>query len=676
MTSFGDISRQGHVRCAGLVALGIACMPIAVPALAQTDTFAPARAEFLKAYAAIQPGVQPSTRPEDGSLKTYPLYPYLQAARLQRSLVAAGNGTEADADAAAFLTYYEHEPVAISVRRTWLNSLANREQWPSFLAHYRDNAADPTLKCHELRARIETGDTAAIRPRIVEHWLTPRQLPLACEPVFEWLRQQQGENGEPGLSANLVEQRVRLILANGDARFARVIARSLPATRTAPLLQWAALIENPRREIDVLIATPGKPVEDQALLDGWTRLVRSDLDYSRQRYAALVKARKLDTTQASPYALALALRLAWNRDPEAVRYFERVQAADFDEAAYEWQARALIWNSSWRALDRAIAAMPEALRTTTRWRYWGARAAAELGHEREARERYITVLGSDNFYAAMSAAHLGQSLTPNPVPVRADEAELKRIAALPAFARARELLLAGMRSEALAEWQLGYAGLAPELRPQTVHLGMRWGWYDVSIATATQQRIFEDYTLLYPRPYDDVVGNAAQIARLPRELVYGVLRQESLYRSDAVSSAGAMGLLQLLPDTARSTARRWDRRSPGRADLLKPEVNAVLGAAHLRELHDRFNGKTPIALAGYNAGPNAALRWLPDEPRAIDVWIENIPYNETRTYVQRILWHSLVFSWLESGQPQSTDHLLQVVSRADATRPERTAQAE
>jgi soluble lytic murein transglycosylase len=308
--------------------------------------------------------------------------------------------------------------------------------------------------------------------------------------------------------------------------------------------------------------------------------------------------------------------------------------------------------------------MPPTLAQTPRWRYWAARAAAATGSADTARGLYVSLLSADNYYSAMAAARLDQSLTPNPAPLAADEPELARIAALPAFVRARELLLAGMRTEALAEWQHGVRGLAPAVQPQVVHLGMRWQWYDVSIATATQQRIFDDYALLYPRPYDADVRTAVASSGLSTELVYGVLRQESLYRPDAISSAGAVGLLQMLPETARRTARRAQHPLPRPADLLDTAINVRLGAAHLKELVDQFGGQVPLALAGYNAGPGAALRWLPEQPMDTDVWIENIPFNETRNYVQRILWHTVVFSWLGSGQPQVTHPWLTEVSRS------------
>lgn len=630
-----------------------------IPGAQAQDALASARKQFVDAYAAVQPGPQAAELPGDGDLRNYPLYPYLQAARLQRALAAATAAEDpADAETRAFLGQHAGEPVASPLRRAWLESLGRREQWAAFLTIAPEPLADPALNCVALTARLETGRTADLAPLVVKQWLSADQLPADCERPFEWLR------STGALSDELVEQRVRMSLAKGNARFARMIAASLPAAKAAPLLQWAALLEQPRREIDALTASPATKVEPAALLAGWTRLVTVDFDYARSRFAAFTKARGLDRDAASPFALALALRLSWNRHPEALAYFARVRDADFDDVAREWRARAALWSGDWHAVSAAVATMPPALGQTPRWKYWAARAAAATGNADAAHGIYVSLLSADNYYSAMAAAHLDRTFTPNPAPLAADEAELVRIAALPAFVRARELLLAGMRSEAVTEWQHGVRSLPAAVQPQVVHLGMRWRWYDVSIATATQQRIFDDYSLLYPRPYDADVKTAVASSGLPAELVYGVLRQESLYRPDAVSSAGAVGLLQMLPETARRTARRAQHPVPRPADLLNPEINVRLGAAHLKELIDQFGGQVPLALAGYNAGPGAALRWLPERPIDTDVWIENIPFNETRNYVQRILWHTVVFSWLGSGQPQATQAWLTEVSRS------------
>ena len=232
-----------------------------------------------------------------------------------------------------------------------------------------------------------------------------------------------------------------------------------------------------------------------------------------------------------------------------------------------------------------------------------------------------------------------------------DEAEFARVAAHPALVRTRELILSGMQGEANLEWRFAFETLTPEQQRQAVRLASDWGWHLQAIAAAASLGLFNDYELLYPRPFDDEVRRAARANRLPPSLIYAVIRQESLFQTDAASSAGALGLMQLLPATAQTTARKAGLPPPSRSSLLQPSVNIPLGSAFLRDLIDRAEGQQPLAIAGYNAGPAAARRWLPALPLDTYIWVENIPFNETRAYVQRVHWHSLVFDWLGDRKP-------------------------
>jgi soluble lytic murein transglycosylase len=314
--------------------------------------------------------------------------------------------------------------------------------------------------------------------------------------------------------------------------------------------------------------------------------------------------------------------------------------------------RAALWVGDWPLVQRALAEMPETLRNQNRWRYWDARAVEQRGDREAASRGYAAVLPTDNWYAALSAARLGQRFAPSPQPIPRDADTLQRVAAEPGLVRTRELILTDLQSEANLEWRVATDALAPELQAQAVRLASGWGWHLQAIATAAKLGIFNDYELLYPRPFDAEVRQAARATRLPEELIYAVIRQESLFRTDARSSAGATGLMQLLPETARRTAASAGLARPSLSDLLIPSVNVKLGSTYLRGLLDRADGQWPIAIAGYNAGPGAVRRWLPAAPMETDIWVENIPYNETRAYVQRVHWHSLVFAWREDGKPR------------------------
>jgi soluble lytic murein transglycosylase len=167
----------------------------------------------------------------------------------------------------------------------------------------------------------------------------------------------------------------------------------------------------------------------------------------------------------------------------------------------------------------------------------------------------------------------------------------------------------------------------------------------------SELQLWDDLWLRFPRPYDAEVDAAARDTGLPADWLYAVLRTESLYDPRAVSKAGALGLLQLLLPTARGVAQRAGLPPPARADLFRPDVNLALGARYLRELQGSFRERFILTLAAYNAGPNRVPQWLPLEPVDAEIWIENIPYNETRGYVQRALSNLVILGWRRNGEP-------------------------
>jgi soluble lytic murein transglycosylase len=639
-----DRRRWAHVA-QGWVAVG--ALVFAAAARADTEGDAAVREQFRAAHAAAAVGIDVD---DPAALRAYVLYPYLRAARIERALERAqGAWGEADVAAAAFLEQTGGAPVALPLRRAWLSSLARRASWRAFVDRYDAAAATPALECQHFNARIVLRETADLAAAVRARWLTGYRLPGECEPVFQWLR------AERELPDELVAERVALLLDNGQASFARVVAARLPRDVAAPLLERAAFIENPRRTLDGLIQDGGGDVPHEVVLEAWSRLARNAPADALARYAPLAE-RAATPEDAHELTQALAKGLAWDRRPEALEYFARVPTAAFDDVGLEWWVRAAMWDGDWAAVSEAIAAMSPAQQSEWSWRYWAARAAEKRGDADAARALYAAVLGSDNYYAAMAAARLGERVTPalEPMPLDADQVEA--IAALEAFLRVRELVLVGLRELATNEWHSAYEQLTEPQRLQAVHLAARWEIYDIAVATATSHGRFNDYTLLYPRPYAGEVAAAVKLTDVEPHLLYGVLRQESLFRPDAASSAGALGVAQLTHATARATARRWALPVPQRSDLFDPTVNITLGAARVAELLERFDGQIPVALGAYNAGEAAAARWLP--PRAIDrdVWIENNPIKATRAKVRRLLWHRLVVRWLESGRPQSARH--------------------
>lgn len=641
----------------GLSRAEVAAYSTAIPAA--DPAYARARFAFAKAYDRIGTAKASVPAHDAAILRAYPLYRYLEAARIEHALLTAPDSpASVDREAAALIARHRGEPVARELRTAWLASLARRSQWETFLQAYSPSDATPALRCQDFAARIALGKTSGLEQAIEKAWLTPQHLP-ECKQAFNWLRRRGA------LTPERIAQRARLVLEAADPAFARQIIAQLPKGPTARSLRlWASLLEHPRAGIDALIAAPDRSVDDKALLAGWSLLARTHPRMAKRLYWRLVLSHGLTRRGASPFALALALGLAWDRDPAALGFFRRVEPHDFTVAAREWEVRAALWSLRWRLALRSITALPRDDRNTSRWRYWTARAEAALRHRRRARRVYRSILNSDDYYAALAAARLRRDIEPHPRALPIEPEVVDSLARIPAVVRARELFFCGLERKADAEWRYAYGSLSAKERTEAILLAARWGWYTQAIETAADQHVFDDYPLLYPRPYHSEVRRAARRADLDPALVLGVIRQESLYQADAVSPVGAVGLMQLMPGTATRTARTWGMPDPDDAELFDPSINISLGSAHLRTLLNRFAGRVPLAIAAYNAGTRAVLRLLPAKAVPGDVWIENIPYDETREYVERVLWHSVLFSWLTDGTAPSTGAWLAPLGRA------------
>lgn len=646
--------RPGTLRNGLLLLVGIVSPPLA---LAQLDATAEARAAFVEALAAVPRGLP--VQDDAPALRSYVLYPYLQAERLQWQLSKATDFEATDAAIGSFLGEHGDAPWTRPLRAAWLKDLAQREQWPRFAAYYQASRADTALRCHQLNALIATGPMPALVEPALEIWRTGTELPAACTPVFEWLKSQGA------LSAEAVAARTRLALEGGKLSLARLLIRQLPEEQRADYALWADVLENPAQHLERGIA--GR-VPARAVADGFAKLARADADAASTMLTRIEAARD---TLPSPASLGdlrreVALNLAWSRRPETLERFRLVPDAALDERAHEWRVRAALWASDWAQAASWIVAMPSALQEQPRWRYWRARTAEKLGRPEAAAADYETLTQENGFYAVLASERLDRAYAPRAQTRPGDPVAREQMAALPGFVRAREAWRIDQAAWARSEWNDATAGLDPARLLDAARIASSWGWHLMAVATATRAEVFDDFALLYPRPYQAELTAAARRADLPPEWVWGVLRQESLYDPKARSGANALGLLQILPATARAVARRNGFETPSDASLYDPQTNLKLGTAYLREQVETFGGRFVLVLGAYNAGPNAVRRWLPAEPLETDVWIENVPFNETRSYIQRIVWHSTVFAWQASRKPQRITAWLVPIS-ADLT---------
>ena len=355
---------------------------------------------------------------------------------------------------------------------------------------------------------------------------------------------------------------------------------------------------------------------------------------------------------------AAALGAAYDHDPRAIAAFDGLTPDTVDSQVEEWHARAALWMGDYDRALQQIERMPASLSTQPRWRYWRARAVADVAGADAAVPLFDEIAGLRDYYGYLAADRLHRRYALNVRPSPDDIKTQTAIAAESGLIRAHELFDCDMTDEAAIEWTAVLGAAEPAVKVQAAHLAARWGWYAESITTLAQAGEWDDVPLRYPRPYPDDVAAASELTGVPADWILGVMRQESLYRKDAVSRADARGLMQMLPATAAAVARRWHLPSPRKDALFDSSVAIPLGAAYLRELLNRYDGRLDVSLASYNAGAATVARWLPPKSMDADVWIENIPYAETRGYVQHIFEHIVAFACVRGADPPHLDALM------------------
>jgi soluble lytic murein transglycosylase len=606
------------------------------------------RAQFMAAMQRIRQGTP--EQPDSPELQAYVIYDYLTAARFRRDLDLKPND-DLDTAVDAFLQAHAGQAVARNLRIDWLTSLANRRRWDWFLQRATD-VTTASLICDRLQGRLANGDTQGLAAEALSRWSLPQKQPTECDPVFAWLRQQGL------LTPALAESRTRAALAADNSRLAReFVVDVVPAEKAAPLLQWAQLLDSSKAALTTIAANPTASVEPVALVAGFDHLARADSSSALALLPKLVARPDMTPAMQARLQRTAAMGAAYGRDSAAIAAFDALPDSSVDNDVREWRVRAALWAGDYQKALAWINEMPTTLSSQPRWRYWRARSVAATSGSEAAAPLYADLAGLRDFYGYLAADRIHKGYVLNAKASFDDGALQTAMAAQPGLLRAHALFDCGLDDDAGLEWAVVFSSSDNAVKLQAAHLAARWGWYAQSITTLAQVGEFDDVRLRYPRPYSSAIADASKLTQVPPDWILAVMRQESLFRDDAVSRAGARGLMQMTPTTAAAVAKRWHLPLPDREGTFDPPMDVQRGAAHLRDLLDKY-GQLGLTLAAYNAGAIPVARWAPTRQMDADVWIENIPYGETRNYVQRIVEHIVAFAWVRDAEPPRLTTLL------------------
>jgi soluble lytic murein transglycosylase len=608
---------------------------LAVPTWADSspDT---ARALYRQADAALDKGRLKEADALLEKLGDYPLHLHLLARRLALT-PGAFDAIE------SFLDQQAGTRQAKRLRANWLPWLAEHDEWARLAARWREDE-DGALRCHYLRAlqHLERGEEAFTAGETL--WLSGKTQPPACEPLFQAMR----EAGR--LPPEKIWRRFAAALDNRQPQLAQALVTWLPEAERPATSLWLKVHDQP----ELADACAGWP--EDARVAGWIFLHGLDRMASDDplRAKALWQARRarfvIDAADSARIERRLALALALSRRPEALPALQALPPDGDDEETRVWRVRAALLNDDWRGALQAIERLADAEKNRPEWRYWRARALEQVGEREAAAEGFRQVAKERDLFGFLAADRLGQSYELAHRPSLIEAWELERLTQTPPFRRATEFRALGETNEARAEWMHAVKTLPPRDLVVAATLAQRWNWNTLAIFTVARAGEWDDLDLRYPLLFENAVVREAGRQRVDPGVILGVIRQESAFDALAQSAAGARGLMQIMPSTGQDIARSFGERLPSAARLHDAEVNLRYGTHFLRDLLDRFEGNLALAAAAYNAGSTRVRRWAPSgRPLPADVWMEQIPFRETRHYVMTVLANAVIYQQRRSS---------------------------
>ncbi len=570
-------------------------------------------------------------------LQDYPLKQYLDYAEIRSNLAKV---TLKKLD--SFFNEYPDTFLSSRLRYNALIFFASRKRWDDFVAIDNSEYSNTRMRCLRTYAQYISGNEAILE-QTAELWNVGRSQPDACDALFKLWK------NKGGLTQEVLWSRFNKAMSASRRSLAGYIARSMndenlryvdlfrQVDRRPHLITKADLFREQRTEIQDII------------IYGIRKLARKDPQRA-MRHWELYEAQQLfpEYTQRD-IKIHIVRHLTRNGYGEDAQRLLSYSHSLRDTKVVEEIIRDGLSELDWIRVISGIDLLPEKEQQRDRWVYWRTRALAELRLAQDPtsiKKSYNELAQNRSFYGFLAADRLGTSYSLEDASHAVSQLQLDYVASIGGMKRAYELWLMGSTVEAKAEWLHTSKDFSTDELIIAGQLAKQWGWYNGGIQAMITGNLWNQLSVRFPLAYKEEVNRVAKDTQLDPTLIYAIARQESAFDEGARSSAGALGLMQLLPSTARQTAQKSGVKFR-KQDLFKAENNMRIGSQYLSELLGKYNGNRILAAAAYNAGPHRVKRWLSDNSQAVpfDVWIETIPFRETRHYVQNVLAYSVIYGY-------------------------------
>lgn len=565
-------------------------------------------------------------------LTHYPLLPYLDYYQLAFRPGAADYN-----DVVRFIRQHGDTPQSNRLERSYLAYLAQSKQWSQFLRFYPAKPSSTDLLCMHYQALYHTGKQREALQGADELWMSGQSRPDACNSLFKLWQEAGMRNPQK------VWQRMTLAFEAQNPNLIRHLGASLTGSVQGYGDQMVTLFEQPTKAMNPAYFSSN--VHSRQLLSlGLARYANQEPEAVLRQLTIFRSRFGLTEAEVKPVERVIARRLLLDRSLAQRNWIDNAVARLADPDITELRARLAIWEQDWRGLSGWVKKMPVERQQEDRWRYWLARSLEVQGQSKPARDLYLETANLRGFYGFMAAQRTG-------VPYRMVNQGVKHVPdwhtasqRWPFLLRVRELLAMNDISAARSEWIHNMDRNPVAQRIEFGHIALNQGWHELAIVASIRAEAWDALELRFPKPYKQTFSQMARERAVNMSLLYAISRQESALYPLAESPVGARGLMQLMPATAKETAGKLGVPYRSEQQLFDPALNVRLGSAYLKRLLDVYDGNRILATAAYNAGPGRVKRWRDQSSdKPMDVWVESIPYKETRNYVQNVLSFDLIY---------------------------------
>jgi soluble lytic murein transglycosylase len=600
---------------------------------------------FLVARDAFRLGDRAKLESIAPELKGYELEAYVDYWRLLIDL------KEADAERiGSFLSRNEKAYVAEKLRGEWLKQLGKKQKWAEFDAEYAKlEQPEQDMLCYALQSRRARGD-AAMLDEAMPLWLALLEPPEPCYPVLEALIV------EKRVLAEQVWLRIRRQFEANKMSAARYSMNYLPASQTPDMKVAEAVAEKPlpwlaKWPAGTSANDPSNRLNRQLAALAISRIARNDPSLAAEQLGKIES--RLQAGEKAWAWSQIGWQAAQRHLPEALGWYRQGGDAPLSDEVAQWKVRAALRVQDWETVRSTIEKMPPTLAGQAAWVYWLGRAYRAGGRVEEANTLFGKLSAQPNFYGNLADDELGRPIVTPPKASAPSKTEIAEANANPALQRSLALLRLNLRVEGVKEWNWALRNMSDRELLAASEFAQKANIYDRAIAAADRTKNEHDYSLRYLAPYGEQVRPAAKKQSLDDAWVYGLMRQESRFITNAKSTVGASGLMQLMPATAKWVAAKIGLKDYRQTQVNDTETNVLLGTTYMRLVLESLDNHPVLASAAYNAGPGRARRWRADRPLEGAIYAETIPFNETRDYVKKVMSNAVYYSALFDGKPQA-----------------------